>query len=412
MNVVSGYICACLECVAVLVVMAGVEKERRNTSIAKMVLMVLVYMAYYAMARGLNLPPESAYVGYLFLFVYLKLVYFEKTSYTILVLITSVITAFAAEFVTLCGIFALLPKLGQIEVWASGITVIVSVFIYRSRLCRFVEYLDRMEITYVIISLLSLVMLVPSFVMRIGRHVDLLDYIYIFVCVFAMWFLVFRLQKYKLESKIRREDFEAYKEVIAQIRVRQHKIKNHIDAAYRMYDVYDNYDELVSKQKEYLNKVEEYELPNDAIVLEEPTIIALIYEKINEAMDHGIRVSTSFSSSMIDSRLSDLMWVEIIGTLFDNAIEAVDTLDGNKKIWLEIYSKDGRKLSLKMANTFPSLTKGQIDQFFRMGYSTKGEERGLGLYNINDMIYKNKGTLQASSDDYEQEPVIIFEITI
>ena len=34
-------------------------------------------------------------------------------------------------------------------------------------------------------------------------------------------------------------------------------------------------------------------MPNDAITLEEPSVIALIYEKINEAVERGIQMQTT-----------------------------------------------------------------------------------------------------------------------
>ncbi len=415
MSSVSSYISASMECMTILVIMAGLEKKRCPTHRMKVLLFGMIYMLYYVVMKELQLPPESAYIGYVMLFFYLKIAYHETNSHTLLVLVVSIVMTIIAEFLILCGVFAFVPEAGQVgivEVLASGLTTVVSIFIYRSRQYRLVEFLEKREITYVVVGLLTLMVFVPTFVMRMGQQINLLDYFYIFVCVFAMWFLMFRLQKYKIESRVRKEYFEGYKEVIAQIRLRQHKIKNHIDIVYRMHELYPTYEELVMKQKEYLTQVQDYELPNDAIILEEPTIIALIYGKMNEAMDRGIRVLTSFSSSMVNSRISDVLWVEIIGTLFDNAMEAVDMQEGEKKVWVEISSSDSGKLILRMMNTFPHKTNVEIQHFFKMGYSTKGEGRGLGLFHVKDIVEKHDGTIQAGSGVVEDESVMIFEITI
>ena len=93
---------------------------------------------------------------------------------------------------------------------------------------------------------------------RILSKLDVSDYVYIVVCILVMWLLMLKVQEYKIDAKIRKQYFEAYREVLVQIRRRQHKIKNQINAAYSMFRLYDTYDELVEKQKEYLSKIMEY----------------------------------------------------------------------------------------------------------------------------------------------------------
>ena len=70
----------------------------------------------------------------------------------------------------------------------------------------------------------------------------------------------------------------------------------------------------------------------DAIVLEEPAVVALIYEKINEAIEEGIEVHTIFSCSMLHRGVSDVIWVQILGTLLDNAIEACDRVSERERL--------------------------------------------------------------------------------
>ena len=52
-------------------------------------------------------------------------------------------------------------------------------------------------------------------------------------------------------------------------------MKNQFDTAFGMYKLYPTYDELVAKQKEYLGRLWDYELPTDAIILEDPVVVLL-----------------------------------------------------------------------------------------------------------------------------------------
>lgn len=62
--------------------------------------------------------------------------------------------------------------------------------------------------------------------------------------------------------------------MIDQIRRRQHKFRNQMDAVYSMHKLYGDYKMLVEAQREYLGKLEDYEMPADVLVLENPIIIA------------------------------------------------------------------------------------------------------------------------------------------
>ena len=219
-------------------------------------------------------------------------------------------------------------------------------------------------------------------------------------------------QKNKIENQLRKKYLESFTEIISQIRRRQHKVKNQFDTAFGMYRLYDNYDELVAKQKEFLGRIWDYELPTDAIVLEEPAVVALIYEKINEAIEEGIEVHTIFSCSMLHRGVSDVIWVQILGTLLDNAIEAEEEFVGQKKMWIEIQEQKGNtgKVSIYIANAYYKKSQDELEQLFEYGYSTKGEGRGIGLYDVKMLVHKNKGDLIVQNG--QRDGVDCFELWI
>ena len=92
---------------------------------------------------------------------------------------------------------------------------------------------------------------------------------------------------------------------------------------------------------------------------------------------------------------SDVIWVQILGTLLDNAIEAEEEFDGQKKMWIEIQEQKGNagKVSIYIANACYKKSQDELEQLFEYGYSTKGEGRGIGLYDVKMLVHKNKGDL-------------------
>lgn len=301
---------------------------------------------------------------------------------------------------------------GIYEIVITVSTFLICTFISRLKINKMLDFITKWDFSYIIVFMLSMMIFAPTLLLRVAQKMDAWDYLYVAICIGVMWFLVARVQKYKLESRIRHEYMESYQDVITQIRRRQHKIKNQINTAYSMFRIYDTYDELVANQKEYLARIVDYELPNDAIALEEPSVVALIYEKLNEAVEREIHVETSFRCSMADSRISDIVWVDIIGTLLDNAIEALEDYDGERKIWLAINKTDRNKISVQVRNTYRRLTVAETGRFFELGYSTKGEGRGVGLYNIKRIVDKNKGEIIAASEEAGDGYAIRIEIII
>lgn len=124
-------------------------------------------------------------------------------------------------------------------------------------------------------------------------------------------------------------------------------------------------------------------------------MVALLYQKINEAIENGIQVMTEFSCSMLHRNVSDVIWVQILGTLLDNAIEALADYEGNKKLWITIREskEDSNKVKICIVNTYYKQKQKDLEQFFKLGYSTKGENRGVGLYDVKMLVHKHHGEL-------------------
>ncbi len=409
------YICVALECVSIYMVAIGLEKERRSVNIGKMIGCILSYMIYFEISLYFHFPSEFSFVGYLFIFAGLKWIFKEDMLHTLAVTVISSIIAMVVEFLLICMSPMFMnadSEAGIYEIVITVTTFLICILISKLKINKMLDFITKWDFSYIIVCILSMMIFAPTLLLRVAQKMDVWDYLYVAICIVVMWFLVVRVQKYKLESKIRHEYMDAYQDVITQIRRRQHKIKNQINTAYSMFRIYDTYDELVANQKEYLTRIVDYELPNDAITLEEPSVVALIYEKLNEAAEREIRVETSFRCSMADSRISDIVWVDIIGTLLDNAIEALEDYDGKRKIWLTICKKDKNKISVQVRNTYRKLTVSETSRFFELGYSTKGEGRGVGLYNIKRIADKNRGEIFAVSEETEVGYAICIEIVI
>lgn len=262
---------------------------------------------------------------------------------------------------------------------------------------RLLRFLEQREFLYMVAALLSLMLFAPLTVFKILKNLDVLDYIYICICVVLMWMMASKMQDYKMDMKYRRKYLEGYSDVILQMRRRHHTVANQLNAVVGMCEVCHSYEELVERQREYLGKLQNYELPTEAIVLEEPAVVALIYEKLNQAVEKGIEVETSFHCSLVGRHVSDLEWVEILGVLLENAIEALEGYEGRRKLWISVRENEEQRVEVCIANTFRELRQEELEKFCQAGFSTKGDGRGIGLYDVKELVHKHRGELRLGS---------------
>lgn len=356
------------------------------------------YCIYSFVFNHFQLPPLWSITSYILLFGYICWAYPDLFIRNLLKLVFTIVGVSIIELLLTQILYWICPvelKPGILEVLAATFMVILCFSLRRISLYKVMDYFDKWEPAYALVAVLSLMIVSPLVILRVIKKLEVTEYVYITSCVIAMWLLLSKIQKYSVENRIRKKYLESFSDIITQIRRRQHKVKNQFNTAFGLYRLYDNYDELVEKQKEYLGRLWDYELPTDAIILEEPIIVALLYEKINEAIESGIEVETVFSCSMLNRNVADVIWVQILGTLLDNAIEALQGYGESKKLWIEIEEENssGGKLSISIANTYRKMKQSEMEKIFEFGYSTKGEGRGVGLYDVKQLIYRNKGDL-------------------
>ena len=85
--------------------------------------------------------------------------------------------------------------------------------------------------------------------------------------------------------------------------------------------------------------------------------------------------------------------VTIVGNLLENAVEALQHAT-TSEIHLGLW-REGEWLHLSVEDSGPGLPEGSIERLFERGFSTKGEHRGLGLWQAARTVEARGGRLQA-----------------
>jgi two-component system, LytTR family, sensor histidine kinase AgrC len=100
----------------------------------------------------------------------------------------------------------------------------------------------------------------------------------------------------------------------------------------------------------------------------------------------NVEVSIVTIGDIREANISEIEFSRVMGIILENALEEASE-SSNKKI--DIFAETiADKLNITVGNTFRS-KKINIDEIYKKGYSTKGENRGLGLYILKSIVDKN-----------------------
>lgn len=110
-------------------------------------------------------------------------------------------------------------------------------------------------------------------------------------------------------------------------------------------------------------------------------IKGLMNFKVSKAISNKINLSIDISNNISDFFVEDIDMCKVLGILLDNAMEA--SIESCEKILNIAISNEESKICIKISNSFKN--KPNINKIFDKGYSTKGENRGLGLNTVKKL---------------------------
>jgi len=151
----------------------------------------------------------------------------------------------------------------------------------------------------------------------------------------------------------------------------------------------------MGKVKDYLikanhNNVLETSL-NDAKIaqveqLKDTAIRGLVVQKFFYAKKCGVELNVETLNEPFQIREAVTIVVRVIGNLLDNAIEQAQKM-ADKSVTIA-FNKIDDTLEISVRNAIDSTFNQQ--QIFTTGYSTKGQNRGLGLANVRELVDRQR----------------------
>lgn len=214
-----------------------------------------------------------------------------------------------------------------------------------------------------------------------GESGDLIPAVVIPMILLFLWalsegqFSERKVDEMKESIKTSRDLQKEYDKNIQELRIRQHSFQNHIAAMQAAAEM----DEGIAR--EYRLQVMTENDCNHVLLAGNPILGGFVYAKMEEIRAKGCKTDCDLRSLRVLEMLPAHRMTEVIGILMDNAAEALEAQgeDGIFEIRIE-----GERLTIR--NTVKcSVSHEEMSEWFQSGWSSKGANRGLGLYRLKEL---------------------------
>ncbi|WP_253896170.1 sensor histidine kinase [Solibacillus sp. R5-41] len=143
-------------------------------------------------------------------------------------------------------------------------------------------------------------------------------------------------------------------------------------------------------------------------------ISGLLLSKISRGKELGIQVLIDEESKLtrFPEYLDHHDFVVLFGNLIENAFDALIAVEREQKeVTISIDDNDGI-LAILVADNGVGIPSNDVEKIFENGFSTKhSENRGIGLYLIQEIITKGNGTIEIASEENKGTTFILtFEL--
>ncbi|VBB05139.1 signal transduction histidine kinase sporulation regulator spoob [Lucifera butyrica] len=202
------------------------------------------------------------------------------------------------------------------------------------------------------------------------------------------------LVRSEIEAKEQLETLRHVEELLFTMRAQRHNFSHELQVVYGLLEV-----EAFQEAQDYLEKsVTEVAATSELAKTDNMGVTALLYTKtgLAEARKISLHITVEISLQKFSMEIRDVNLV--LGNLIDNALDAVELLPvPDRKVEVFIGQElDGYVLEVK--NDGPPISPDLINQIFTPGFSTKGQDRGMGLYSIQKLVQKYCGDIKVMSD--------------
>lgn len=392
------------------------------------VVLIIVNLFVIAGIANYRFPEYFHSLCYIAMFLYGLLYYGENVKLTLVnCFLAMVIVSFLPLFLYWPLYFIFHPEYEYVDLYALGVVVgsflLIILLRHKIKLKNLSDLCIKRNKLILIVTILILCGFGYNFYQIVDKHMLFggTYFLIIYIVLFFL-FIIYEWQKVRIDVEKKKAQLEmnrlyydAYDQLVMLVRERQHDLKNHINAILSMIYTVEDFDELRTKQTEYCDYVmEQNEKTKLVLSAGNPLLAGFLYSKIREAETYNITIDYKIGIEKKEMAIPEYELVEMVGILLDNAIEALNSVrkkEVTRKIYFSIKDTED-EIDFIVANTSPFYEEDMTDHFFESGYSSKGQNRGIGLSKLKRLVQDRKGDIMVYNELLNGMNYLTFEIKL
>lgn len=375
------------------------------------ILLPVPFIAFYLYEYVFVSIPNLALIGVTSMFILLFKFLTNKDLMKITIevfIIMILLIVFDAVCLSMCWIF--LNDIGQnnndvklILILSTVVYIILAFIIYKLKQKGKLGFIEKLKPNKIIISTLISGMVIFLMAKTINDKAIIDDKVLVELILYTAILAILIINiannmRVEIEEKNRLKLENNFKplldEYIQRLRESEHEYKNNLNAIYSMINLCD---EKYVKQEvqNYIVNLKHSDTLNNLLYVDNLILRSVLYSKLAVAEEEGIRLKYSIKSNLNNCKLDDMELVIVLSNLLNNAIEATVGVE-NSFIEVDInesYNNEKVTYYIKVANNVSILEEINLAKIMDKGISTKGKNRGYGLYNVKKLIKKANGNI-------------------
>lgn len=406
---IAAYVC---ECVTLLLCIHSFLGKKIRLDY-KTILLIVADVTTLMIIHYFQINKLWTFINQVFIFVYIRIKFKVNLRENIILLVINIFVNTAIQAIATVPTYLLLSCLGyqnnnSMIVFAINLISLILMWLFMLFIRVNDLYLKIIKWDKIIMKILIGCAIISLYLIveyKTNIKINVREYFTNGILVSIVIFVLFYWQKEKFES--RKKDLEihmhqlygkAFEGMVENIRIRQHDFKNQLSAIYSMHLTAGSLEDLVKEQQEYCNHlVSESKYDGILTKCSDKILAGFLYTKISEIESLGVEIDFEIVVSESEFELATYEIIEIIGILLDNAAE--HEIDKTKKIYFKM-TEENEKLHIVCRNISEYISMENAQKFFQKNFSTKGQNRGLGLYHVRRLL-ENKGEITVTNKTIE-----------
>lgn len=183
------------------------------------------------------------------------------------------------------------------------------------------------------------------------------------------------------------------------LRAQSHEFSNRLHVISGMLQM-EHYEDL----KQYIREIVEHGSQESGSItskIKDAVLAGFLIGKLSLAREQNIKLSIMSHTTIPEPKASYYTHevITIIGNLIDNSIDSLMTSSVTNKT-IEVHLKyDHQDLYMDVIDSGPGFKRELGNDIFEKGYSSKGEDRGYGLYLVQQSVEKLNGNIEVATGD-------------